>query len=384
MSVRKARIGDILERRRDPVEVVPGERYRRIGIYSWGRGMIQHPAADGSEMGSLRYYTFPAGALVLSNIQAWEAAVAVSSSDEAEGFVASNRFLPYVPRDQDLVDVTYLAHYFVSEDGLDQLRRASPGTQVRNRTLGTGLFEAIEVPLPPIEEQRRIATHLNLMGRTLVECERRRIRLDIRQTMRRVAREALEPLRDRWDVGVDVDIFGGGTPVDFGESQGSVPWATPTDLGPLLGRTLSATTRSVHQSFVPRRGPIPRGSVVMTSRAPIGNLAIAGMDLVTNQGCKSFVPRVEADPRFLYFSVMSRFDDYIAAGSGTTFQEVSAARIKTVALPAAPLPQQMRIAEKLATVEQGLWEVARHQNRSAALHKSLLPAVRNEVFSSLR
>lgn len=159
MSVEWVRVGDVLELQRTPIEVDPTESYKRIGIYSWGRGMLYRPEVPGSEMGSLRYFTFPAGALMLSNIQAWEAAVAVTTEAEA-GYVASNRFLPYVPVTEG-VDVRYLAHYFVSEVGLEKLRAASPGTQVRNRTLGKKLFEALEIPLPPIDEQRRIAAHLD-------------------------------------------------------------------------------------------------------------------------------------------------------------------------------------------------------------------------------
>ena len=123
--------------------------------------MIHHPLADGTGMGSLRYYRFPAVALVVSNIQAWEGAIAVSSQSESDEFVCSNRFLPYVPKRRDEADVQYLRHYFLTDEGLADLRRASPGTQVRNRTLGKTLFEETVVPLPGIDEQRCIAARLH-------------------------------------------------------------------------------------------------------------------------------------------------------------------------------------------------------------------------------
>jgi type I restriction enzyme, S subunit len=152
----------ILALERRAVVVEPGKSYRQIGIYSWGKGIIRREPVTGSELSKLRYFSFPPCALLLSNIQAWEGAVAVTGSDES-GYVASNRFLPYLPFDENAVHVEYLRHYFLSEPGLTQIRQASPGTQVRNRTLGIKLFEDLLVPLPDIDEQRRIATHLDAL-----------------------------------------------------------------------------------------------------------------------------------------------------------------------------------------------------------------------------
>lgn len=171
MTIAMARIGDILELRRSPVKIDPDLEYRRIGIYSWGKGFLHRPPSPGTEMGSLRYFTFPEGALVLSNIQAWEAAIAVSGPAE-QGHVASNRFLPYIPID-DSINVEYLLNYFLCDEGIAALRRASPGTQVRNRTLGQRLFEAIAVPLPSPDEQQRISIHLNKVKQLLKMSEAR-------------------------------------------------------------------------------------------------------------------------------------------------------------------------------------------------------------------
>lgn len=159
MTVRRVRVGEVLSLHRVPVQIDEAETYRQIGIYSWGKGFIHRPACLGLELSRLRYFQIPAGALVLSNIQAWEAAIAVSTDADTE-FIGSNRFLSYLPRTKD-VDVRYLLHYFLSEPGLHQLRQASPGTQVRNRTLGQQLFERLEVPLPDLPEQQRIANDLD-------------------------------------------------------------------------------------------------------------------------------------------------------------------------------------------------------------------------------
>ncbi|MDP4014610.1 MAG: restriction endonuclease subunit S [Candidatus Nanopelagicales bacterium] len=159
MAVRQVRVGDILSLHRVPVQIDEADSYRQIGLYSWGKGFIHRPSCLGFELSKLRYFQIPAGALVLSSIQAWEAAIAVSTNAEAE-FIGSNRFLSYVPRTDD-VDVRYLLHYFLSEPGLHQIKQASPGTQVRNRTLGQQLFERLAIPLPDVTEQQCIAARLD-------------------------------------------------------------------------------------------------------------------------------------------------------------------------------------------------------------------------------
>lgn len=161
MTVEWVPIGEVAEMVRTPVEIDPDRSYRRIGLYSWAKGFLHRPAAPGSDMGSLRYFTFPEGSLVLSNIQAWEGAIGVAGESE-RGFVASNRFLPYVPDSQ--LDVGYWFHFLASPRGMEILQKASPGTTMRNRTLRRDLFEAARIPLPDLPTQRAIASRLDLIG----------------------------------------------------------------------------------------------------------------------------------------------------------------------------------------------------------------------------
>jgi type I restriction enzyme, S subunit len=172
----KVRVGDKIAISRKPVMIDAAKSYRQIGIYSFGRGIIRRDAVPGAELSKLRYFELPAGALVLSNIQAWEGAIAVSPHETSD-FIASNRFLSYVPTTED-VDVNYLRYYFLSNSGHPLIQRASPGTMVRNRTLGMKAFEDLSVPLPDLEEQKRISSMLDEAYEVLGEIERREKELD--------------------------------------------------------------------------------------------------------------------------------------------------------------------------------------------------------------
>ncbi len=149
-------IGELFALRREPAEVVSTEQYRQIGVRSFGRGLIRYPSVVGSDLGRLRYFTFPPGALIVSNIKAWEGAVALSAAADGAR-IASNRFLPYVPRDKSQIDLHFALEYLLSDRGRALLGGASPGSADRNRTLAIDRFEALPIPVPPPDDQRRFA-----------------------------------------------------------------------------------------------------------------------------------------------------------------------------------------------------------------------------------
>lgn len=144
---------------RRPVRVEPERMYREIGVRSFGRGVFHKPACTSIEIGDKKVFAIEPGDLLFNIVFAWEGAVAVASDSE-RGMIGSHRFLTCVP-DPTRALARYLYWYFVHERGQRQLQLASPGGAGRNRTLGIDKLAAIVVDLPPVEEQRRIASRLD-------------------------------------------------------------------------------------------------------------------------------------------------------------------------------------------------------------------------------
>jgi hypothetical protein len=159
MRAGRVRVGEVLELRRRPIAIDPLAEYISIGVRSFGRGIFHYEPKPGAELSKLRFFEVQPGELVISNIKGWEGAIAVSSDDDHR-CIASNRFLTYVSR-EGAVDVGYLRYFFLSDGGLPLIQRASPGSADRNRTLAIDRFEALEIPLPGIAEQRSIARRLD-------------------------------------------------------------------------------------------------------------------------------------------------------------------------------------------------------------------------------
>lgn len=173
-----------------------------------------------------------------------------------------------------------------------------------------------------------------------------------------------------------------GTTPDSGNLKfwnGHHVWVTPTDLGMLQGHVIDTSGRKITDDGIAssKLPTVPEEAVVMSSRAPIGHLAIAGCELRTNQGCKSFVCGSNLDPWFLYFTLSHRMPEIQALGSGATFVEVSKSALEKfeVSFPES-LADQRRIAARLkaqlAEVETARQAVKAQIQDAALLRQRLL------------
>ena len=146
---------------RRQVEPRLGEGYPELGIRSFGKGTFHKPSLDYLALGSKKLYRIEPGDLVFNNVFAWEGAVAVAQPQDEARF-GSHRFITCVPK-AGVAHADYLCFYFLTPDGLRQIGEASPGGAGRNRTLGLEKLAAIQVPIPPYQQQVRFARLLAKM-----------------------------------------------------------------------------------------------------------------------------------------------------------------------------------------------------------------------------
>lgn len=153
------------------------------------------------------------------------------------------------------------------------------------------------------------------------------------------------------------DIVGGATPSTKDESNygGDIPWITPKDLSNFNGRYINRGERNITEKGL--RGCstvlLPANSILFSSRAPIGYVAIAANPVCTNQGFKSVVPNTETDSMFLYYLLLYNKNNIEALGSGTTFKEVSGSTMRNVEVRVpVDIETQKRIASVLSSIDE--------------------------------
>lgn len=274
----------------------------------------------------------------------------------------------------------YLQSYLMSPFFLDYANKISYG--VKMPRLGTKDAKAALIPVPPVEEQARIVAKLE---EAFSEIDRAEKAYEELQTLAGVLRgqilqEAIQgklvsqsdsepvveqigevtsripftiPEKWKWvqlkSVG---QIVGGGTPkTSVSDYWGNeISWVTPADLGKNSSKWIHSGAKSITRKGLDESSAklMPEGSVVYSSRAPIGHIAIAGQELCTNQGCKSFVPNTDLiTTEWAYYTLIARTKDIQSRASGTTFKEISGKGMGETWIALPPLGEQQRIVTKI-------------------------------------
>ena len=240
------------------------------------------------------------------------------------------------------------------------------------------------LPLPPLAEQRRIVAKLDaLLGklraaRDLLDAARDSFALRRAAILHKafsgqltaawrkehpdLARPEFEECQEQrysipenwvWVTMGDISkIIGGGTPstlVDEYYEHGEIPWITPADLSNYQSIFIQRGRRNITQTGLEHSSAqlIKKGAILLSSRAPIGYVAIAENELCTNQGFKSFEPSSALDSIYGYWYLKSSTALLESMGSGTTFNEISKKKVAKIPLPLAPIEEQREIVRRL-------------------------------------
>ncbi|MBN9492556.1 restriction endonuclease subunit S [bacterium] len=337
-------------------------RYVEIGVRSFGRGIFHKAPVTGADLGSKRVLRIEPGDLVLMNVFAWEGAVAVARGKEA-GTIGSHRYATYTP-DSGRCSAEFLNLFFKTERGRDLLRRVSPGSAGRNRTLNLARFGDQIVPLPTLDEQQRIVAQIDAIAAKVAEAQR----------LRQEATEQTHALTDGLTARLLWFTNAPRVPIgSFAEVRGGIqktPSRTAT-ASPVRYLTVAHVQRDRILTRDPRyfevtpdeleRWRLKAGDVLVIegngSAEQIGRTALFRGEI---PDCvhQNHVIRVRtksdlADPAFLNAFLNSSVGrDVIQAESRTTsgLRTLSVGRIKALSVPLPPLSKQKAALQELEEV----------------------------------
>ena len=181
-------------------------------------------------------------------------------------------------------------------------------------------------------------------------------------------------------MGEIADVVGGGTPKTNDPTNyegGTISWITPADLSGYTAKHIAHGARFITKKGLEESSAkmLPAGTVLFTSRAPIGYVAIASNPFCTNQGFKSFVLKEGVLPDYVYWWLKGSKDLAESMASGTTFLELSGAKAKQLPIPVAPLDQQKHIVAEIEKQFSRLDEAVANLKRVKANLKRYKAAV---------
>lgn len=185
-------------------------------------------------------------------------------------------------------------------------------------------------------------------------------------------------------LGEITSVIGGGTPsskINEYYDNGDIAWITPSDLSNYNNMYISKGKKMITKLGLMKSSAklLPKGTVCLSSRAPIGYVVIAKNELSTNQGFKSFLPSKVFKSEYLYWYLKSIKHILEAKASGTTFLELSAKKAGEVEIPLPPINEQQRIVNRIESLFAKLDRAKElientlakfEQNKMAILHKA--------------
>ncbi|AWX07887.1 restriction endonuclease subunit S [Prevotella intermedia] len=182
-----------------------------------------------------------------------------------------------------------------------------------------------------------------------------------------------------------VEVYNGATPSTADEENygGDVVWITPKDLSNQQQKFIYQGERNISNKGYESCSThlLPSNTVLMSSRAPIGLLAIAKTELCTNQGFKSFVPKNDNEATYLYYYIQAHIKQIEQLGTGTTFKEVS--REDVLKFPILKPNDELLDTweERISAINDKQLEIQKENENLTKQRDELLPLLMNNQVS---
>ncbi len=260
------------------------------------------------------------------------------------------------------VSMEYL-YYVLTDIEKDWSKHGQTGSQMN---LNTGLINSIPIPLPPTKtEQTTIANALSdadamIQSLTRLIAKKRQIKQGAMQTLLNPYENGC--LKGGWVVkklGDVADVVGGGTPSSFNASfwNGDIDWYTPTEIGE--HKYVYESRRKITKEGYSNSSTnlLPIGTILLTSRAGIGDLGILMKEGCTNQGFQSLISNESTDYEFLYYLMGTLKNQLLQNASGSTFLEISPGKLKQIEAGIPQKTEQTRIATILSDMDAEIAEL---------------------------
>ncbi|WRG28294.1 restriction endonuclease subunit S [Helicobacter pylori] len=241
-------------------------------------------------------------------------------------------------------------------------------------------FSNIEILLPPLNEQIAIANILSDVDRYLYSLDALILKKEsVKKSLSfelLSQRKRLKGFNQAWQkvrLGDIAEIIGGGTPSTQITSfwNGSINWFTPTEIG--ITKYVYKSQRTITPLGLKKSSAklLPIGTILLTSRASIGDCAILKVVATTNQGFQSLIPLEKINNEFLYYLTLTLKNKLLKLASGSTFLEVSPNKIKNLLIPLPPLNEQIAIANILSDVDSEIISLKNKKRQFENIKKAL-------------
>ena len=289
------------------------------------------PRVSNTDKNRLKKYVLKQGDIVFSRVGSVDRCSYVDQKHD--GWMFSGRCLRVRPTSE--IDSEYLYYYFCLEETKQFVRNISVGATMPS--INTKLLGEVVVTFPELEQQKRISGILSAID-SKIEVNQK-INDNLEQQAATYFQELfINNANPMWQISTISDlgtVVGGSTPSktkpEYYTNNG-IAWITPKDLSINKSKFISHGENDITELGLKNSSAtvMPKDTVLFSSRAPIGYIAIASNEVTTNQGFKSVIPYSEIGTAFVYFFLKHSLPVIESAASGSTFKEISGSAMKNI------------------------------------------------------
>jgi type I restriction enzyme S subunit len=288
----------------------------------------------------------------------------------------------YLLKLNEKVDSKFIYLFFINEKGNKKLKRINASSTIG--ALYKDDVKAIKMVVPSRPEQEKIASFLTAVDTKIEQLGKKQELLG--EYKKGLMQQIFsQEIRFKADDGSDfpdweekrlddiAEIVGGGTPPTAVEKYwgGDIQWFTPTEI---KSKYIVNSKRTITQVGLDTSSAklLPKGTLLFSSRATVGEVGIAVQECTTNQGFQSFIVNKNNEPEFLYNWIIKNKKEFIRRASGSTFLEIGKSEIKKIKLHIPALPEQTKIANFLSSIDNKIEQVGKQLDESRQFKKALL------------
>jgi type I restriction enzyme S subunit len=381
-------LGKLLTRKKEEINIQELDTYIRITIRMNGQGIVIRDCVSGSKIGTKKQFITKAGQLVLSKIDARNGAFGILPNNCSNAIITGNFWAFDV--NHELLDIRYFDYLTKTHLFIDFCIQASDGTTNR-LYLQESKFLSMKIPLPPLEEQRRIVARVeklvekieevrSLRQQALKETEALRIS-SAKAILAELSHLGKQPLREL------VNVQGGGTPSKQNPFfwKGSIPWISPKDM---KSRDLNDSIDHISEEAT-QKSPaklLEPGSVLIVVRGMIlahtVPSAILRVPAAINQDMKAVLPNEKITPEFLY-SVFWTLNDLLlelVEKSTHDTRKLETQKLLNFKIPVPSISEQRRIVAYLDEIQTKVNEMKQLREQGLKELDTLLPSILDKAF----
>ena len=315
------------------------------------------------------------GDVVLSRVGTCGASIMLRTKDNV--CLGQNTVLLHPKINKDFYHILVKSNIFQVQVS----RRVVGSTQ---KTLSLKDLKLFKLNIPAKPEQQKIAEFLTAVDNKIEQLIKKQELLGEykKGLMQQIFSQAIRFKADDgsdfpdWEekkLGDVAEIVGGGTPPTAVEKywNGNIQWFTPTEI---KSKFIVNSKRTITQVGLDTSSAklLPKGTLLFSSRATVGEVGIAVQECTTNQGFQSFIVNKNNEPEFLYNWIIKNKKEFIRRASGSTFLEIGKSEIKKIKLHIPALPEQTKIANFLSSIDSKIEQVGKQLDESKQFKKALL------------